>query len=438
MELTLIAFASIIVMIISVWTIKKVMIKNSNEVLQKAIEENQKQKMILDFDFEKSIKNVAPEIVENMTNKYVDNMDQKIDERELKWQLSSNEQKKELEKMLEKMEQRDIKSELLIKQQKQELEKMQEKMEQRDKFFQENQKNNLDNSEKSFSNIAKNNEKKLSDQAKLIGESLSLLSKRIDKFEKFERDSKALMLSGQENIKDLTHTFASVLGGNNSRGTWGEMHLRKVLEMSGMLKYADFDEQKSIDNKNTMTPDVVVNLPGINKKIVVDSKTPMSNYNRAAEEDSNKKEEYMKLFVKDTKDRIKELSSKEYFKQFTNSPELVVCFFPSESILVDANRYDETLIEYAADKNVLLACPTNLIALLKTVAIAWRDEEISQNAKEVGMIGGEVYERLLVLSDHLSGLGRSINTVINAYNKTVGSYKRRVIPSAHKIKKITG
>ena len=104
---------------------------------------------------------------------------------------------------------------------------MQEKMEQRDKFFQEKQKNNLDNSEKSFSNIAKNNEKKLSDQSKLIGESLSLLSKRIDNFETFERDSKALMLSGQENIKDLAHTFASVLGGNNSRGTWGEMHLWK-------------------------------------------------------------------------------------------------------------------------------------------------------------------------------------------------------------------
>ena len=129
MELILIGFASIILMIMSIWTIKRFMTKSSNEAIQKIFEENLKQQM--DLDFEKSLKNVAPEIVENMTNKYVENMDQKIDERELKWQLSSNEQKKELEKMVEKLNQRD-------------------------KLFEQNQKNKMENSEKNFSEITKN------------------------------------------------------------------------------------------------------------------------------------------------------------------------------------------------------------------------------------------------------------------------------------------
>ena len=393
--------------------------------------------MILDFNFEKSLKSVAPEIVENMTNKYVENMDQKIDERELKWELNSKEQKQDLEKMAGELNQRDLRSEMMLKEQKQEIEKMIEKMNQRDKLFQQNQHNGLQNSEKNFSNITKNSEKNLSDITKHIDENLSSLDKRLKSFESFERDSKAIMLSGQENIKNLAYKFASVLESNTDRGSWGEFHLNKVLEISGMLKHVDFDEQKSIDNQNSKNPDVIINLPGTNKKIVVDSKAPMANYNRASEEeDKAKREEYMTLFVKDTKDRIKELSSKSYYKQFPNSPELVICFFPSESILIDSNKYDKTLMEYAAHKNILLAGPTNLIALLKTIAIAWRDEELAQNAKEIGLLGGELYERLLTFSDHLGKSGKNLETLNSTYKKAIGSYEKRIIPGAHKIKKI--
>ena len=436
MELILIGFASTILMIMSIWTIKRFMIKSSNEAIQKIFEENLKQQM--DLDFEKSLKNVAPEIVENMTNKYVENMDRKIDERELKWQLSSNEQKKELEKMVEKLNQRDLRSEMMLKAQKQELEKMVEKLYQRDKLFEQNQKNKMENSEKNFSEITKNSEKIISDFTKDIFENISSLDKRLKNFESFERENKALMLSGQENIKNLAYKFSSVLESSTDIGAWGEMHLNKVLEISGMLKHVDFEEQKSIDNQNSMKPDVIIHLPGTNKKIVIDSKVPMSNYNRASEEqDSKQRDEYMSAFVKDTKDRVRELSSKNYHKQFPNSPELVICFFPSESILVDSNKYDKTLMEYAANKNILLASPSNLIALLKTVAIAWRDEELSLNAKEIGFIGGELYERLLVFSEHLGKIGKNLGTLNGTYKKAVGSFEKRIIPGAHKIKKIT-
>jgi len=243
------------------------------------------------------------------------------------------------------------------------------------------------------------------------------------------------LVETQQTLQKETGNLVKALRVPHVRGRWGEITLKRVAELAGMQNRCDFFEQQSAANDNgTMRPDMVVYLPG-NRQIVVDAKAPLSAYLEALEAETEEEREI--LIAKHSKhiqSHIHKLAQKAYWKQFSPTPEFVVLFIPGENFFSAALVKNPQLIEEGVNKGVILATPTTLISLLKTVSFAWRQENVSENAKAISELGRELYTRLNLMAEHINKLGRDIERCAGTYNDVIGSFERRVLTSARRFK----
>ena len=244
----------------------------------------------------------------------------------------------------------------------------------------------------------------------------------------------------KEHIKDLTKetsNLATALKVPQVRGRWGEITLRRVVEVAGMSRYCDFEEQPSVQTQDgRRRPDLIVRLPG-GRTVVVDAKAPLDAYMDAIEsEDEDNRQKALLRHVQAIKKHMQELSSRSYWSQFDPSPDFVVLFLPGESFFSAALEQDRGLIEDGISRRVILATPTTLIALLRTVAYGWQQQQITENAKRIWQTGAELFDRVYKFSEHLSKIGEGLSKAIDSYNSSVGSWTSRVIPSARKLKEL--
>lgn len=242
----------------------------------------------------------------------------------------------------------------------------------------------------------------------------------------------------QEQLRKTTEGLSQALRSPNARGRWGEVQLRRIVEMAGMLEHCDFDEQvhTTTEDGGRQTPDMIVRLPG-GATIVIDSKVPIDAYLRAAAAtDDAGRDVQLGAHARQVREHVKTLGGKAYWTQFQPSPEFVVMFLPLEPLLAAAFERDETLLELASSMRVVPATPMTLVAILRAVAYGWKQQQLAVNAEAIQQIGRDLYDRLATMVDHLSSVGASLKQAANSYDRLVGSLEQKVLPGARKFKEL--
>lgn len=263
----------------------------------------------------------------------------------------------------------------------------------------------------------------------LGGQTRALEQARAREFGELSQHLQGLMLA-QRDLRHETGRLVTALRRPEVRGRWGEVQLKRVVELAGMLEHCDFFEQQSAGDGRR--PDMVVRLPG-GKSVVLDAKAPLAAYLEAMEaEHEEARGRALERFARHVRTHVQQLAAKSYWEQFAPSPEFVVLFLPGEAFFSAALRQDPELIEYAGERKVILGTPTTLLALLKTVFHGWREEALAENARQVSELGGLLYERLAKLGEHWNNVGKHLGLAVKAYNEASGSLESRVLVTARK------
>ncbi|OGT20434.1 MAG: recombinase RmuC [Gammaproteobacteria bacterium RBG_16_57_12] len=283
-------------------------------------------------------------------------------------------------------------------------------------------------------------EKSIENLLKPLRETMEKSDRQIQLMEKERKEaygalSKHLetLLHTQQALQGETRNLVQALRRPEVRGQWGEMTLRRLAELSGMVEYCDFYEQEHTrTDEGDIRPDMIIRMPG-GREIVVDVKTPLDAYLNAMEAgDDETRNRHLLHHARKVRERVKELAGKAYWSQFKQAPDFVVLFIPGDQFLGSALEQDRELLEYSLQQKVVLATPTSFVALLRAVAYGWRQEALAENAERIRQIGEELHGRLATFSEHLSKLGRSLEASVSSYNRAVGSYDTRIMPSVRK------
>jgi len=241
------------------------------------------------------------------------------------------------------------------------------------------------------------------------------------------------LVASQQTLQGETRNLVQALRRPEVRGQWGELTLKRLIELAGMVSHCDFYEQTHVPGESgAIRPDMIIRMPG-DRIVIVDVKTPLDAYLSATEApDEARRQEQLNRHARKVRERVMELAAKAYWQQFEQSPDFVVLFIPGEHFLSAALERDPSLLEDALSKKVILATPTSLVALLRAVAFGWSQQAVTENARNIQRLGADLYKRLLVFTGHLGKMGKSLGGSVENYNKAVGSFERQVLSGARK------
>ncbi|MBI01194.1 MAG: DNA recombination protein RmuC [Chloroflexi bacterium] len=289
--------------------------------------------------------------------------------------------------------------------------------------FQQLAKTDLDKKKNSFEQLVKP-----------VQQSLKEVGQTLQSIEKARIGDQSSLKSQVENLSKQTGELANALRRPAIRGRWGEMQLRRVVEIAGMTEYCDFAEQVTVEGPEDkrLRPDMTIKLAG-GKQIVVDAKTPMDAYLNSIETDDEElREQALGVHLEQMRTHVTNLSSKQYWDQFESSPELAVMFVPADSLFMAALDKDPNLVEWAAERHVFIASPITLITVLKAVAIGWTEESLAENAREIAELGKELHKRVGRFIDHFATVGTRLGSAVRAFNDATGSLERSLLPQARR------
>lgn len=283
-------------------------------------------------------------------------------------------------------------------------------------------------------------EKAIEDLVKPIRDALQASQKQIGELEKARSEAYGgiraqleTMQLNQQSLTQETQNLVKALRRPEVRGRWGEITLRRLVELAGMVEHCDFQEQvHSTADDKIIRPDMIVRMPN-QRDLIVDVKTPLDAYLEAVEaKDDAQRQLGLERHARNLREHIRALSSKAYWAQFENSPEFVILFIPGDQFLSAALNEDPDLIETALSQQIILATPTSFVALLKAVAYGWRQLALADNAQEIRLLAEELYGRLATFVTHMNKVGRQLTSSVEHYNRAVGSLERKVLPGARK------